>query len=36
MKKIAYELAVKVAELYGGIHRIEGRKLAELKQALEV
>ncbi len=36
MKKIAYDLAVQVANVYCGINKIEGRKLAELKQALEV
>lgn len=36
MKKIAYDLAVKVADVYCGINKIEGRKLAELKQALEL
>jgi uncharacterized tellurite resistance protein B-like protein len=36
MKKIAYNLSEQVANLYCGINKIEGRKLAELKKALEV
>jgi len=36
MKKIAYDLAMKVADLYCGINKIEGRKLAALKLALEL
>ncbi len=36
LKKVAYDLAVRVAGLYCGINKIEGRKLAELKLALEV
>ena len=36
LKKVAYNLADKIADLYGGINKVEGRKLAELKTVLEL